>query len=127
MYSEDGHDEVKEDTNGRSFTFVDCSDPSRTGTGATRRLIRQQAMKDIGRSRRRPKIVRSVELDVAPLQNRPQPEVRTEAIGDPTRWFGRGGLDPTVSYPIELDAESRRLIAFGELYLTLFSLLSDQS
>ena len=98
------------------FVFVDVSDPVVAGKPATRRLIHQHAMKEIGKSRRRPKKNLTVTLDIASLQGTESPSAAASSwLGSISKWSGPNRLDAFVRYPMELDATARELIAYGEL------------
>lgn len=137
---------------GDRFAFIGYAGPGARPSASTRSRIRQHAMREIGRSRRRttPRPTRfqqrSVELEVVGL-------ARGDAAGlerawteegegkgggtergrqriisprDPTfsPWLGVGVLDPFVRYPVEdLDPESRQLVAFSESALIAFAAL----
>lgn len=100
-----------------TVAFVDCSNPRGHKSAATKRLIHQHAMKEIGKSRRKPKPVTSVELNLEPLERAQQTQL-SWWLG--VRWSGLGSLDPFVKFPVELDARGKELIAFGEAPSILF-------
>lgn len=104
-----------EDGEGPSkFVFVDASDAKRMRSTETRRVIHQHAMKEIGKSRRRPKKNSTVVLDLQPLES------TTCHVPPSSWWLGlwkwSGGCkpDPFLRYPIELDSNARELVAYGE-------------
>jgi hypothetical protein len=94
------------------FVFVDVSGPNGVKVAANKRLIRQHAMKDIGRSRRRPKKNVTIELDFAPLETSERTTTTPSWPG--YMWFGAGRLDPFLRFPMTLDATARGLVAHSE-------------
>lgn len=94
-----------------TVAFVDCSNPKGRKSAETRRLIHQHAMKEIGKSRRKPKAVTTVELNLEPLKQAQQAQI-SWWLG--VRWAGIGSLDPFVKFPVDLDARGKELIAFGK-------------
>jgi hypothetical protein len=84
---------------------------------SAKKAVRQQAMRDIGRARRKPKRNKFIELpldaDAFAEQELPE-EVRKLLFPTPVRWLGGRGLDPFIKFPIELDDVGRRLVAFSK-------------
>ncbi|KAK9233995.1 hypothetical protein V1525DRAFT_391892 [Lipomyces kononenkoae] len=103
-------DEIDEEA--PKFVFVDVSNTDGPNTAANKRLIHTHAMKEIGRSRRRPKRNPTIDLDVGVLEPR-------EGIPPRSSWLGclsvvSSALDPFLRFPIELDATARQLVAYSE-------------
>jgi hypothetical protein len=105
------------ENDGSKFVFLDVSMPGsmRVDTVANTRLIHQHAMKEIGRSRRRPKKNPTIDLKleaVGPWERPPRiaPWLGHQSVGSST-------LDPFVRFPIELDANAHRLVAHGKGFL----------
>lgn len=102
-----------------AFQFVDLSNPDNANDPATRRVIRQQAMRDVGLSRRRPRkkrgvtdvpindsILESITSHAGTSQDlQYQPEI------SPYQLLGGGEIDPFLPYPIPLDNSTRELVA----------------
>lgn len=109
-------DEVGQDAghrSGKEFAFVSYQGPHHRTTAATRRLIHQQAMREIGKTRRRPKDPESTVLDLSLLDARGRTE-RTIAL--PSWWLGvRWTLTDSVNmvtkFNVELDAIGKTLLA----------------
>ena len=92
------------------LAFVDYSDPQARNSPATRRLIRRHAMKEIGKSRRKPKPIKTVELNVDGLRYAQQ--------GYMSWWLGVRwqALPPPMALPVdEIDHRGQQLLACGEL------------
>ncbi|KAF2646863.1 hypothetical protein P280DRAFT_441310 [Massarina eburnea CBS 473.64] len=87
------------------FNFVNLSHPDELKDSETQLRIRRLAMKEVGRSRRKPKTKR--ERNELILEFR-RPSASASAI----EGLGVGQADPFGSYPIELDDTSRGLVAF---------------
>lgn len=94
------------------FVFVDVFGPNGVKAATNRRLIHQHAMKEIGRSRRRPKRNATIKLDFVPLETSERTTITSSWPG--CMWFGSGRLDPFLRFPIELDATARGLVAYSE-------------
>src|SRR5450756_262543 len=113
--------DVYEESNVNSkFQFIDCTDPHNAKTAKTKRLVHQQAMKEIGKLRRKPGRVpkaKPVPLDIPALQSLSQEFAREQTIRmltKPSWWVGTSGIvDPFVKYPIELEPCDRELIALS--------------
>jgi hypothetical protein len=103
------------------LAFVNWSGPGGRASAERLSIIRRHAMKGIGRSRRRPKPVKSVELDLAVLDP-------TATQVSPSWWLGiprpiSAFLDPFVNYPVHIGPEARHLVAYGEFKPVLVKLL----
>jgi hypothetical protein len=75
-------------------------------------------MKDIGKSRRRPKRkTQGILLDTSMLQSfsmiKNNGEI-SKLVPRPSWWLGTSGIDPFLDCPVELDSSSRELIAVGK-------------
>jgi hypothetical protein len=113
--------DVYEESNAsRKFQFIDCTDPHNAKTSKTKRLVHQQAMKEIGKLRRKPGRVpkaKPVPLDISALQTLTQEFAKEQTIKmltKPSWWVGTSGIiDPFVQYPIELEPCDRELIALS--------------
>lgn len=94
--------------------FVFHSDPAAKRSKASRRLVHRHAMKAIGRTRRRVRSPKVVELDISALNPRAtERQLASWWLG--VRWTGvsSGGVDPFLRYPVQLDATARGLLANG--------------
>ena len=100
-----------DDEGAPNFVFVDVSDPSRAKAAAARRLIHQHAMKDVGKSRRRPKKNATIKLNFVLLEGLEHSQ-SSPWLG--CRWPRFNGLDPFVRFPIELDDTARVLVAYSK-------------
>jgi hypothetical protein len=96
-----------------SIAFVGYTGPGTPLASKDESVIRRHAMKEIGKSRRRPKHKKVIELDVTALEEDDDSQQRP-----PSWWLGRlwtqtilGFLDPFVQYPVELDHVGRGLVA----------------
>lgn len=113
------------------FQFIDLSNPDNVNDPTTRRIIRQQAMRNVGLSRRRPKKKRGfieVPIDESVLDSlasRPdsgpsQPSLSLSLSPSqyhhdeisPYQLLGGGGIDPFLPYPIPLDNSTRELLSY---------------
>lgn len=109
-------DEVGQDAghrSGKEIAFVSYQGPHHRTTAATRRLIHQQAMREIGKTRRRSKGPKSTVLDLSLLDAHGRTE-RTTAL--PSWWLGvRWTLTDSVNmvtkFNVELDAIGKTLLA----------------
>jgi hypothetical protein len=101
-----------------AFQFVNLSNLDNAKDPATRRIIRQQAMRDVGLSRRRPRKKRGVTdvpIDEAVLQSMtsqpsPSQDHQHEPNISPYQLLGGGEIDPFLPYPIPLDNSTRELV-----------------
>lgn len=102
------------------FKWIDCSIPSNVKSAKNRRIIHQHSMKDVGRLRRKQpkrKKAERVQLDVCALESSSILARRgaQEMFTRPSWWLGTAaGMDPFISYPVELDSAAQELIAVGE-------------
>lgn len=97
--------------------FISYQGPHRRPTASARKLIHQQAMKEIGKSRRKPKDKKTVELDLTLLQSNGQ----AGQAGHPPiswwlgiRWTMTDNLNMITSFNVELDEFEKALIANSE-------------
>lgn len=102
-----------------TLAFVTYSGPSKKNNKQTQRLIHRHAMKEIGKTRRRPKVPKEVELDLSPLYaQEPTSKQSQETFQKPwwsgVRWTEIDGLDPFNQYPASLDADGRVLLSSSE-------------
>ncbi|KAH8898164.1 hypothetical protein GQ53DRAFT_837144 [Thozetella sp. PMI_491] len=96
----------------QTFAFVEYAGPGRALSTDAESTIRRHAMKEIGKSRQKPKSSKFVELDLSALsETRSGPMQPSWWLGNFWRQVDSGILDPFVRFPIEIDACSRRLIA----------------
>lgn len=111
------------------IAFVSYQGPHRRTTAATRRVIHQQAMKEIGKTRRRPKEHKSVALDVSSLLESRGPAGGHAQLNHhnhhsrhhihtlvPSWWLGvrwtlTDGLSMVAKFDVELDVIGRMLLA----------------
>ncbi|KAK9489184.1 hypothetical protein V1508DRAFT_428769 [Lipomyces doorenjongii] len=91
------------------FVFVN-SNITGTSTAANKRLIHQHAMKEIGRSRRRPKRNPTIDLDFVVLEPWERSPPRSPWLGCLS--VGSSALDPFLRFPLELDGTARQLVAY---------------
>lgn len=117
-----------------AFTFVDLSNPQNAKDASTRKVIRQQAMRDVGLSRRKARKKRGaieVAIDESALaamisqagpvrhgddegeisQAGPVRDGEDEGEISPYQLLGGGEMDPFLPYPIPLDKSARELVA----------------
>lgn len=85
------------------FNFVNLSHPDELKNSETQLRIRRLAMTEVGRARRKPKTKRE--------RNEIVLEFRKPATIDP---LGGGEIDPFSAYPIDMDNDSRGLVAFSQ-------------
>lgn len=116
MHSE-GHQPSERRTTEKPLTFTWVNARSKEERS---RIIHRHAMKEIGKTRRRPKKPMTFELDISALNDKNQTPCFPLPDVQPSWWLGLrltagiGWLDPFVSYPVPIDASSRVLIANGE-------------
>lgn len=103
------HSEEKE--HGNKFAFVNLSNGYHLSSSDQIRVIRQHAMKNVGKSRRKPKMVTS--FDPALMLCQPQPTWWLSR-----RWATLSNFASHVQFPIgvqlESDARGRQLLSDGE-------------
>lgn len=102
--------------NNNAVVFVSYQGPNRRTTAATKRVIHQQAMREIGKTRRKPKNEQSVELDLSPLkssggQMSPRPSL-SWWLG--VRWTLADNLSMVAQFTLELSDYEKMLIADSE-------------
>ena len=89
-----------------SFEFVTFSDPDKMRDARAKSQIRKHAMRDIGVLRRRPNKRRrryvNMPVDFRPESFAPHPAATS---------ISYEGVDPFLSYPIELDQDAKRHVA----------------
>lgn len=111
-YASPVHSEEKE--HGNKFAFVNLSDGYHLRSSEQIRVIRQHAMKNVGKSRRKPKMVTRFDLAMELCQ--PQP----------TWWLSRrwatlshfaSHMKLPIGVQLENDARGRQLLSDGELSL----------
>src|ERR1700749_3296111 len=100
--------------------FISFTDPEEMRSSSSISAIRQHAMKEVGKSRRRRK--RPIKLDlVLKSQSISQLEdaqrvVASQESSPTSSWFlGAGPLDPFIKYPIDLGPSERDLVALSKL------------
>ncbi|KAF2172118.1 hypothetical protein M409DRAFT_17358 [Zasmidium cellare ATCC 36951] len=91
-----------------SFQFVTFSDVDQMRDATAISSIRRHAMKDIGRSRRKPKKTRFVEVPIDVLVDFNAP---TEIVPAPKPAIGGGGVHTFFPIPVELDQVGKALLA----------------
>lgn len=91
-----------------SFQFVTFSDVDQMRDATAISSIRRHAMKDIGRSRRKPKKKRLIEVPIdVPIDfNAP-----VEVVPAPKPAIGGGGVHTFFPIPVELDQVGKALLA----------------
>lgn len=103
---------------GGAVAFVSYHGPHQQTTAAARRTIHRQAMREIGKSRRKPRGARSVELDVVSLLRPgggPGPLPAPPAswwLG--VRWTLADGINTIASFTWDPDALEKRLVSNSE-------------
>lgn len=105
--------------NKRAFTFIDLSNPENANNPTTRKVIRQQAMRDVGLSRRKPRKKRGVTevpiddsaLALMTSQAGPSQDPQEEPESSPYQLLGGGEIDPFLPYPIPLDNSMKELVS----------------
>lgn len=99
---------------GNKFAFVNLSNGYHLNSSEQIRIIRQHAMKDVGKSRRKPKMVTSFDLAKELCQLQPTWWL-------PRRWATLSNFASHVKLPVgvqlESDARGRQLLSDGELSL----------
>lgn len=98
----------------QAVAFVTYHSPHRRATPAARRMIHQQAMKEIGKSRRKPKDAKFVELDLSLLQPTDQPDLPPASWWLGVRWGAVNNLNLVASFRVEMNALEERLVAVSE-------------
>lgn len=99
----------------QAVAFVTYHGPHRRATPAAKRLIHQQAMKEIGKSRRKPKDAKFVELDLSLLQpTTDQPDLPPASWWLGVRWSAVDNLNLVASFRVEMNALEERLVAVSE-------------
>lgn len=102
-----------------SFAFIDSTDPKNLKSKETRRLIHQHSMKDVGRSRRKPKgKPQGIDLDTSALQISKPVAAERKFTPNPSWWLGTSGIDPFLRLPVELNSFGRELVSLS-MYLSL--------
>jgi hypothetical protein len=107
------------------LTIVEYVAPRMALSSSELSVIRRHAMKEIGKSRRRPKPSKEIQLDLSALQD---DQARSRL---PPWWLGslwrqvHGYLDPFVRYPIEVDSVARGFIANGEWSLRFIQFILE--
>jgi hypothetical protein len=102
------------------FVFVDCSSPSNIRAPETRKRIHQHSMRDVGRSRRKPKKEKKREnlvLDVSALQSSGKSEEKAEdklKLSGLSWWAGSTGIDPFLNCPVDIDDTARNLVLLSK-------------
>src|ERR1700712_3605499 len=85
-----------------AFQFIDLSNPENVNDPTTRRVIRQQAMRDVGLSRRRPRKKRGITevpidssiLELMTARAGPSQDPPLEPDISPYQLLGGGEIDP---------------------------------
>lgn len=90
-----------------SFNFVNLRHPDDLKNEETQLRIRRLAMTEVGKGRRKAKTKRAHHEIVLEFRD------ASESVSSIDR-LGGGQLDPFGSYPIELDASDRALLANGK-------------
>ncbi|KAF2664018.1 hypothetical protein BT63DRAFT_429553 [Microthyrium microscopicum] len=99
-------EEEQPEANSEGFQFISFNDPKNMSSSSSLSLIRRHAMKQIGKSRRRPRAHRKLELvlDAQKMQTHASPHIPK------SWWLGAGPMDPFVKYPIDLGSKERELV-----------------
>ena len=90
-----------------TFSFVNLKHPDDLKDEETQLRIRRLAMKEVGKARRKPKTKRGRNEIVLELRNTAQGQPVIDRLSS-------GRVDPFIRYPIELDDDSRALLANSE-------------
>lgn len=97
----------------QAVAFVTYQGPHRRATPAARKLIHQQAMKEIGKSRRKPKNAKFVELDLSLLNPTDQADSPPRSWWLGVRWSAVDNLNLVANFKVEMSALEERLVAFS--------------
>lgn len=101
-------------TSRKAVAFVSYQGPNHRVTTAARRLIHQQAMREIGHSRRKHKDSKSVELDLSLLQQSGQLCLTPISWWLGIRWTATDNLKLIANFKVELHPLEESLIANSE-------------
>jgi len=90
-----------------SFNFVNLNHPDDLKNEETQLRIRRLAMTEVGKARRKPKTKRARHEILLEFRDASESRPSIDRLGG-------GQLDPFGSYPVELDASDRVLLANGK-------------
>lgn len=96
-----------------AVAFVSYHGPHRKVSPAARKLVRQQAMKEIGKSRRKQKHEKFVDLDLSLLQSTGT-SLTPASWWLGVRWTATDDLNLIASFKVELNSLEKGLIANSE-------------
>lgn len=107
-------DNADESGSKQAVTFVSYHGPHKQTTAADKRMIHKQAMKEIGRSRRRPNLSRFVELDTSLLHSGEESDGSLKPPAScwlGVRWTLADCINMLTSFTLVPDALESKLIA----------------
>ena len=95
------------------FQFLSFTNPADMRSATSIQAIRQHAMREIGRSRRRSK--RPLQFELMLDMRGPGRRDSFRGPRSPTSWWvGAGPMDPFIKYPIDLGHGERELVALSK-------------
>lgn len=103
-----------------AVAFVTYHGPHRRATPAARKLIHQQAMKEIGKTRRKPRDSKIVELDLSLLESSDQPDLPPASWWLGVRWTAADSLNLVASFRVEMNPLEQRLVAISECSSSMY-------
>jgi hypothetical protein len=98
------------------FRFINISHPDEVTDEATRHQVRRLSQRDAGKARRKFKAKRKRNEFILHFRDAAASSLSIDRLGG-------GELDPFVSYPLELNEQSRDLIMFSKPTDTAYPLL----
>lgn len=101
---------------GDRFRFISVDNPEQMRNASILRAVRQHAMRDIGRSRRRPKDPYLVEFILGDTPTHAEDTQQQVTIPTRSWWLGAGSFDPFLRFPIDLEQHERHLVSISKSY-----------
>lgn len=99
----------------KRVAFVSYQGPHKRTTALEKKLIHQQAMKEIGKARRKHKDKKFVELDLSILRPNKEPGHPPASWWLGVRWTLSDNINMVTSFAVDLDALGNELIANSKL------------